>query len=182
MITSTRRRLAFAAAAASLIVPVTAAAATTSATAATSPYCGISWGSLQKSSTPMTQRAVTNVRSGQHPCFDRLVIDLGQGAGTVGYTVRYVNSVMGPSGLPVAVNGGAKLQVTVNAPATKQVPSSGVVNYSSWNTFKQLKWVSSFEGYTDFALGVRARLPMRVFTLSNADGGQRLVIDVANRW
>ncbi|MDN5790994.1 MAG: hypothetical protein L0H25_09015 [Micrococcales bacterium] len=182
MITATRRRLAIAAAAASLIAPVAATAATTSASAASRPYCGIYWGSLQKSSTNMTQGNILDVRSGRHACFDRVVFDIGKGSGTVGYTVRYVSSVRGPSGAPVALNGGAKLQVTVNAPAAKQVPPSGVVNYSGWNTFRQLKWVSSFEGYTDFGLGVRARLPMRVFTLPSAGGGQRLVIDVANRW
>jgi hypothetical protein len=182
MNSTTRRRLACAAAAASLVVPVTAAAATTSASAATSPYCGISWGSMQKSSALMTRGAVTDVRSGQHACFDRLVVDIGSGAGAVGYSVHYVDSVTGPSGLPVAVAGGAKLQVTVNAPARSRVPSSGSISYSGWNTFRQLKWVASFEGYTDFGLGVRARLPMRVFTLPDTGGGQRLVIDVANRW
>ena len=182
MISSTRRRLAIAAAAASLLVPVAATAATTSASAATSPYCGIAWGSLQKSSPLTTQRPVTTLRAGQHACFDRLVIDLGKGAGGVGYAVRYVDAVRGPSGLPVAVTGGAKIQVTINASATTRVPPSGVVDYSGWSTFRQVRWVSSFEGYTDFGLGVRARLPMRVFTLASADGGQRLVIDVANRW
>lgn len=182
MIRTTRRRLAVAVAAASLIAPVAATVATTSASAATSPYCGIYWGSLAKTSSTMTQGNVLGVRSGRHACFDRLVVDLGRGSGKVGYTVSYVNDVEGPSGVPVALAGGAKIQVTVNAPAMKQVPTSGVVNYSGWNTFRQLKWVASFEGYTDFGLGVRARLPMRVFTLSNADGGQRLVIDVANKW
>ena len=63
-----------------------------------------------------------------------------------------------------------------------RIPSSGVVDYTGWQTFRQLKWVSSFEGQTDFGLGVRARLPMRVFTLPGTGGGQRLVVDVANFW
>ena len=182
MIRTTRRRLTIAAVAASLIAPVAATVATSSASAATSPYCGITWGSLAKTSSTMTEGNILGVRSGRHACYDRLVVDLGKGIGKVGYTVSYVPNVSGPSNIPVALTGGAKIQVTVNAPATKRVPASGVVNYSGWNTFRQLKWVASFEGYTDFGLGVRARLPMRVFTLVNANGSKRLVVDVAHRW
>jgi type IV secretory pathway VirB2 component (pilin) len=46
------------------VVPV--AAATTSAEAA--PYCGITWGSLAKSSATMVPGPVTNVRAGRHTC------------------------------------------------------------------------------------------------------------------
>jgi hypothetical protein len=40
----------------------------------------------------------------------------------------------------------------------------------------------SFEGLTTIGLGVRAKLPFRVFTLNGPDGHSRLVIDVAHRW
>ena len=39
----------------------------------------------------------------------------------------------------------------------------------------------SFEGQTTFGVGVRTRLPFRVFALSGATG-TKLVIDVAHRW
>ena len=39
----------------------------------------------------MSQAKVVNVRTGQHYCFDRLVIDLNGRVG--GYTVRYVPQV-----------------------------------------------------------------------------------------
>lgn len=188
MLTISRRRLAVAAALASLVAPVGAAATTASATAAptasasSAPYCGIFWGSLPKQSASMTTAPVLGVRSGMHACFDRVVFDLGRGSGRVGYNVRYVTEVAGPSGMPVPLVGGAKIQITLHAPAMRTVPSSGVINYTGWQTFRQLKYVASFEGFTDFGLGVRARLPMRVFTLTNTDGGQRLVVDVANFW
>ena len=35
---------------------------------------------------------------------------------------------------------------------------------------------------TGIGLGVRARLPYRVFVLDGSGGGSRLVIDVAHRW
>jgi hypothetical protein len=193
------RALATMAAAVALVAPVglaassptvtspalrtTAVSVTPSTTSAGSPYCGIYWGSLPKRSTSMTTGAVENVRSGRHTCFDRVVFDIAPGHGKVGYSVRYVSQVTSPgSGLPVSVSGGVRIQITVNAPATKRIPSTGVINYLNWSTFRQLKWVASFEGYTDFGLGVRARLPMRAFVLQASDGGQRLVVDVAHHW
>lgn len=177
------RFLAVTAAAAALVTPAAATRATPTATVATTPYCGIQWGSLAKTSNPLWTGAVKAARYGQHTCYDRLVFDLAKGSGRPGYHVRYVSSVTSPgSGLPVAVAGGAKLQVTINAPATMRIPSSGSVTFSGWRTFRQLKWVGSFEGYTDVGLGVRARLPMRTILLDNADGSKRLVVDVAHQW
>lgn len=161
----------------------TTSAAITSATA--TPYCGITWGSLPEATSPalLWSGAVKTMRAGQHSCYDRLVLDVAKGSGTLGYNVRYVSTVTNPaSGQPVAVSGGAKLQITVNAPATAVVPPGGSMGFTGWRTFRQATWVSSFEGYTDFGLGVRARLPMRAFTLDNADGSKRLVVDVAHAW
>jgi hypothetical protein len=163
--------------------------AMSASTAQAAPYCGITWGSLAKSRATLVQGPITNVRSGRHGCFDRLVVDLKGGA--PGYTVRYVNTFTGQaSGLPIALRGGAKIAVTVNAPAytstgaASYVPKSrsNVVDVSGYSTFRQVAWDSSFEGYTSIGLGVRARLPMRVFTLAGPGSDSRLVIDVAHRW
>ncbi|WP_224048589.1 hypothetical protein [Arthrobacter sp. NicSoilB4] len=157
--------------------------------ASAAPYCGLVWGSLAKEDPAMSQAKVTNVRTGQHYCFDRLVIDLNGPAG--GNTVRYVPQVtQDGSGLPVALRGQAFLQVTVNAPA---YDDSGNATYNPANpneltdvtgyqTFRQVAWAGSFEGYSTLGLGVRARLPFRVFTLVGPDAGSRLVIDVAHFW
>lgn len=54
-----------------------------------------------------------------------------------------------------------------------------------YSTFRQVAWAGSFEGQTTLALGVRARLPFRVFSLNrtpNSGHTPRLVIDVAHRW
>lgn len=158
------------------------------APASATPYCGITWGSLAKTSTAYTGAPVVDVRAGRHECFDRLVIDLrGKGAG---YTVRYVNAVVGTSGLPTPVRGAADIQVTVNAPAhdSRYNPTyspavrSEAVNVAGFSTFRQVAYVDSFEGRTTFGLGVRARLPFRVFTLDGPCSSSRLVIDVAHRW
>ncbi|SES33078.1 hypothetical protein SAMN05216199_2898 [Pedococcus cremeus] len=168
-------------------VPLTAAAATASTPAAT-PYCGIRWGSLAKTSSTSVAGPITNVRSGRHACYDRLVIDLKGKA--PGYTVKYVNTFTGAaSGLPIPLRGGAKLSVTVNAPAytpkgtASYTPAhrAEVVDVTGYRTFRQVRWDSSFEGQTQLGLGVRARLPFRVFTLQDATTS-RLVIDVAHHW
>ena len=174
------RRLAVVASLA-LLAPLVPALAGTGPSVASpagqrAPYCGLVWGS-----DPERTARVTGLRAGQHPCWDRLVVDVAPGAGTLGYDVRYVDQVVGPSGLPVAVSGGARLQVTVNAPATTAVPAS-TLTWSGWRTFRQARFVSSFEGHTDIGLGVRARLPMRALVLTDADGGRRLVVDVAHAW
>ncbi len=188
MHTTLRRRLLAVASVATLaatgaaVSSATATATTATASTTATPFCGLTWGSLPKATSPgqLWTGRVEGHRSGQHSCYDRVVFDLGRGAGTLGYNVRYVSTVRSPgSGFPVAVTGGARLQVTVNAPS---MLSARTTNYPGWRTFRQLRSVASFEGYTDYGLGVRARLPMRAFVVNDPDGGRRLVVDVAHAW
>jgi hypothetical protein len=157
---------------------------------ATTSYCGLVWGSTAKAAGDLSAASVTNVRTGQHYCFDRMVVDL---KGKVnGYSVRYVPRVVQDgSGFTVPVRGGARLQVTVKAPAYDN--ESGLPTYSpanqselsnvaNYQTFRQVAWAGSFEGYTNIGLGVRARLPFRVFTLDGPGSGSRLIVDVAHFW
>jgi hypothetical protein len=154
------------------------------ASAAPAPYCGIRWGSLQKSHSATTQAFLTNIRAGRHDCFDRLVLDTR--GNVTGYSVRYVATVFeDPSGRVVPLRGGAKLSIVARAPAFdlagratyRFANRAELVNVSGFRTFRQVAWAGSFEGQTNLGLGVRARLPFRVFTLPG-----RLVIDVAHRW
>lgn len=167
-----------AASASGATVAATGSAAATAGTSA-APYCGITWGSLPRSTSTMKVTNVSAVRTGRHTCFDRLVID--QRGPATGYDVRYVSQVIQDgSGKPVPVAGGAKLQVVTRAGATR-VPSMPSV--SGYTTFRDVKWAGSFEGQTTFGLGVRARLPFRVFTINDsATGTSRLVVDVAHQW
>jgi hypothetical protein len=166
------------------VVPVVAAS--TSAEAA--PYCGITWGSLAKSSATMVPGPVTNVRAGRHTCYDRLVIDLKGKA--PGYTVKYVSNVYTEGqGAVVPLRGGAKLLVVTRAPAYSATGAASytpanqreLVNVTGYTTFRQVAWAGTFEGQTSMGLGVRARLPFRAFTIQDATGS-RLVVDVAHRW
>lgn len=161
------------------------------ASAQAAPYCGITWGSLAKSAGTFSGNAsVTDVRTGQHSCYDRMVVDV---RGDVrGYSVRYVSQVHAEgSGAVVPLRGGAKLAVVVRAPSYD--PSTGrptyrpanpkeLTNVAGYRTFRQLASGGSFEGQTTIGLGVRARLPFRGFVLDGPGSGSRLVIDVAHRW
>jgi hypothetical protein len=157
----------------------TAATATTAGTATAAPYCGIRWGSLEKTSAPLTAGRVYGVRAGRHACFDRLVLDMTGRA--PGFAVHYVFAVWNNwTGFEAPVAGGARLEVVAHKGATT-VPTMPSV--AGFTTFRQVKWADSFEGHTTLALGVRARLPYRVFTLYDASTNRsRLVIDVAHRW
>ncbi|TLM86289.1 hypothetical protein FDW83_00565 [Pseudarthrobacter sp. NamE2] len=158
------------------------------ASAATS-YCGLEWGSLAKTAPGMSSASVTNVRTGQQPCFDRLVVDLN---GPVkGYTVRYVPEIIQDgSGFTIPVYGNARLQITVNAPSYDNngnltynpAAKAELSNVAGYQTFRQVVYAGSFEGSTSIGLGVRARLPFRVLTLDGPGAGSRLIVDVAHRW
>jgi len=157
--------------------------------AAHEPYCGIRWGSLDKVDTDMSAAHLANVRAGRHACFDRLVLDLH---GDIdGHRVSYVSAVrQDGSGQLVPLRGGAELQIVATAPSYdsrgnltyRPANRRELVNVSGWDTFRQVAWAGSFEGQTTIGLGVRARLPFRVFTLDGPGTGSRLVIDVAHRW
>jgi len=153
------------------------------------PYCGIRWGSLEKSVSVGSTGPVVNIRSGQHLCYDRIVFDVAGKA--QGYTVRYVSQAsQSGSGEAIPVRGGAVLDVTAFAPsydengqATYQPRDEReVLDVSGYRTLRQVVWEGSFEGYTSLGVGVRARLPFRVFILDGPGSGSRIVVDVAHRW
>ena len=160
---------------------------------AAEPYCGITWGSLPKEGVGGSSSdwaSVTDVRSGQHDCYDRLVVDLA-GTSGAGYLVQYVPEVISdPKGDPVPLRGGAFLQIVVRVPSYDQAGNSTfnpadpqeLVNTTGYATFRQAASAGGFEGTTQFGLGVRARLPFRVFNPAGPGSGGRLVLDVAHAW
>jgi hypothetical protein len=162
--------------------------APTSAEAA--PFCGIRWGSLTKTGSPASTVPLVNVRGGRHTCYDRLVMDFAGKAS--GFSVRYVSAVHDQGrGEVVPLRGGAFVEIVlqhpaydVNTGAATYQPSnpSELVNVNGWRTFRQVAYGGSFEGYTTIGLGVRARLPFRVFVVSGPGSSSRLVVDVAHQW
>ena len=55
---------------------------------------------------------------------------------------------------------------TTGAPTYVPADRNELVNVTGWRTFRQVAYGGSFEGYTTIGVGLRARLPFRVFTLS----------------
>lgn len=161
---------------------------TTAASAA--PYCGITWGSLAKSQGETAPDAtITNARSGQHPCFDRFVVDVR--GDLAGYDVEYVQVVRQEgSGAPVPLRGAADLRVIAlsdpfdnnNVVTYDPANDREAVNVSGYRTFRQVAFAGGFGGQSTFGLGVRARLPFRTFILDGPGSGSRLVVDVAHQW
>jgi len=160
-----------------------------SASAAT-PYCGITWGSLTKSAGSMTQTPLLTTRTGQSDCWDRVVFEF-EGAAN-GYEVQYGEAYTEGQGLALSpyTAGGALLHVRLLQPAYSADYSyvypykagDHVANVVGYQTLRDVVYGGSFEGQTTFAVGVRAKLPMRVFVLSGPGTHSRIVLDIAHYW
>lgn len=169
-------------------VPALAGSSTTATTTAASS-CPTGWGSLPEASTYHGAGVLTNVRTGQHPCFDRIVFDVKGNPSW--FRVHYVSNVytVGQGEL-VPLRGGAKLEIILSVPSYDDAghgtynPANHneLTNVTGYQTFRQVADAGSFEGQTTIGLGVRARLPFRVFTLTGPDSTSRIVVDVAHRW
>jgi len=171
---------------AAVALPLVAATAPSPVPVASTP-CATAWGSTPERVMPMGRAPLTGVRTGRHDCFDRVVFVLAGPA--AGYRVEYVDQVFQDgSGAVLPVPGGARLLVNVNHPAHDDAgnptmlpaPTAGqqIADVAGYRTLRSVVYGSSFEGATTFGVGVRARLPFRVFTVD----GSRVVVDVAHRW
>lgn len=155
-----------------LLIPTTATASAAS--------CVTPWGSLPKSDLTMGTGEVDTVRTGRHECFDRVVVDID--GPPAGYHVAYVPEVTADgSGVVVPTPGGARLQVIVRHPSFASTPvGRSVADVRGFQTLRSVVYAGSFEGQTTYGVGVRARLPFRVFSIDGGHG--RIIVDVAHRW
>ena len=156
----------------------------------TATACETGWGSLPKTAKENAPALLTNIRTGSHDCYDRMVFDIPAGnTSPIGYYAQYVDTFeQDGSGDPIPVSGGAILEIRVYAssydtqnhkvtyPAKAKQPLPGV-DLTGYKTFRDAKFGASFEGYSQVGLGVRARLPFKVTQLSG-----KLVVDVAHTW
>ena len=159
-----------------LVIGLLLAALVGASTPANAVGCPTGWGSLPKASASTAISGdLVGVRAGVQPCFDQLVLDI---RGPVpGFRVEYKSVITeDPSGRVLNVPGGARLSVVVFAHGEVRPALPSV---SGFPVFRSVVWAGSFEGVTSLGLGVRARLPFRVFTLTNPT---RVVVDVARSW
>jgi hypothetical protein len=164
-------------------------AASASALTSTVAGCPAGWGSLPEASTFQGSGHLTNVRTGRHACFDRIVFDIDGKPSWL--RVHYVKDIASVAeGKLIPVRGGAKLEIILLVPSNDETnhytynPANydELTNVSGYRTFRQVVGAGSFEGETTIGLGVRARLPFRVFTLAGPGTMSRVVVDVAHGW
>jgi hypothetical protein len=164
------------------LAAVGAAAPAAVATVDPGPYCGITWGSLAKSGGTLRQAPLLSTRTGQHECWDRVVFEFNGTAD--GYAVHYGEVYTEGQGLPLSpyTAGGALLNVQLRAPASGPATGAHVANVAGYSTLRDVVYGGSFEGYTTFAVGVRATLPFRVLVLVGPGTHSRIVLDIAHYW
>jgi len=182
-------RRAMLAATAGLVLLTTVVVTQAPASAATS--CATAWGSLPKQGGNVGGANLTATRTGRHQCWDRVVFDVF-GLNDE-FRVEYANEVYTEGeGRPLSpvTAGGALLKVVIGATVVDgdgnvtypHRPGDHVANVAGYKTLRDVVYGGSFEGQTTFAVGVRARLPFRVFVLGSDSGGVRIVLDIAHRW
>ncbi|WP_112283234.1 AMIN-like domain-containing (lipo)protein [Prauserella muralis] len=154
------------------------------------------WTTAPDTEAGWSREALYRVRAGRHACFDRVVFDIN-GPSPVGFDVRYVPvPTADGSGHPIPVAGGAALQVVVRTPPQgfdEQGHQPGRIlartgdhfytphQLAGWRTLREVRFGGFFEGQCSFAVGVRAKLPMRAFTvLAGRDQVRRVVVDIAH--
>ena len=166
------------------LLVLSGAAVAAPASAAPARCSAVTWGSTAEVALDLGQPPLVAVRAGRHDCWDRVVFEVDGPA--AGYRVEYVPAVVQDgSGATVPVPGGARLQVVLHHPAydaTGTSTWSRTPDVRGYSTLRSVVYAGSFEGYTSFGVGTRARLPFRVFTLSGPAGHSRIVLDVAHRW
>ena len=94
------------------------------------------------------------------------------------------------AGAVVPLRGGAFLEVVSGVVAGE--PDSDVLLgcevgdemavVKGYRTLREVAYAGFFEGQVTMGVGVRARLPFRVFTLPGPGTRSRLVTDVAHQW
>jgi hypothetical protein len=134
------------------------------------------------STTPAGTPLVLDVRTGTHPIFDRVVIDLSRNM--PGYRVEYVDQLIGPaSGAPIdaLAGAGAYLQVTLTPASTHNVrtgaplfqgPTTQEVDMPA---LRGWTLIEDYEGTVTFGIALDARSRFNAFELTEPN---RMVIDI----
>lgn len=165
--------------------PTTAAPTTTSPATTTTEVCTATGDTQRKQSTidPLTMSSLIgkDIRTGAHPCFERVVIEL-QGTGDFpGWWVEYVDDpvTLGESNDVVFLKGEATLSVRFGS----WMQTMEYEGYQgSWDIFptnvshiEEMRMVENWEGVTIWAIGLDK---VRAFSVSVLLGPPRLVIDI----
>lgn len=132
--------------------------------------------------TAISMAELTNIRSGRHDGFDRIVLEFSGPEPMC--TARYVNQIVADgSGQPISLDGNAFLQVTVSGAAAHDDAGKSTYNGPDMIDTPDLQNVAAvtlagdFEGQVTLGLGLNTKTYYQVFALS---GPTRVVIDVGH--
>ncbi len=134
----------------------------------------------------MTSMVGADIRTGAHPCYERIVIEFTDSTAPVpggmpGWAVRYTDGpvYLGQSDETVEIEGDATLLVSVAAwmPNMDEEGYDGPTRIFPRNVthLLELRQVDNWEGQHTWAIGLDRKRPFHVFTLTSP---MRLVIDV----
>lgn len=130
-------------------------------------------------SSPDGVVTLTEVRTAEHPDFDRFVVQL-DGAGLPGYSLGYVEGASRcGSGEPVDLDGGAMLVLRLEPARAHDDLGNPTVAARSWDlampSITEAALICDFEAVTEFALGVVQEERYRLTTLTDPT---RIVLDI----
>ena len=136
----------------------------------------------QQDASAGAQVTVTDIRTGRHDGFDRVVFEVA-GEGLPGWDVRYVEDPTAQgSGEPVEVAGAAVLMVTLTGvgypfdTGVDQFEPGGPVA-GPGTAVTEVVLGATFEGTTEAFAGTAGESPFRVYLL---EGPTRVVVEVAD--
>lgn len=121
----------------------------------------------------------TDIRVGSHDGFDRVVFEY-EGDGPPEFSAGYTDDVrQQTSGNPMEVPGAKALQIIVHGTSLDETPEAKYAGKQNLNlasgSIKSVVNGGSFEGVSQFFIGVDAQKPYKVTVLQNPT---RLVVDV----
>ena len=130
----------------------------------------------------LTTLVGTDIRTGGHECFERVVLELGGSGELPGFQVQYEPDPIldSPSGEPVEVAGDATLVLSVGAwmPDIEGNGYQGPREFEPTNVvnIQELQQIENFEGQNAWAIGLDRQ---RDFTVSTLTEPFRIVIDIS---
>ena len=130
----------------------------------------------------MSSMVGSDIRTGAHPCFERVVIELAGTGDMPGVRVEYVDDPvqLSPSDQTVDIDGDATLVISVAAwmPSMEGDGYAGPTDFTPTNVshIRQIRQMENFEGMTAWAIGLDSE---HDFEVAFFDSPARVVVDIA---
>jgi len=124
----------------------------------------------------------SDIRTGAHACFERVVIELSGPGDMPGVRVEYVDDpvLLSPSDQTVDIDGDATLVISLAAwmPSMEGDGYAGPTDFQPTNVshIRQVRQIENFEGMSAWAIGLDRE---RDFTVGYLEAPARIVVDIA---